>query len=70
MPTEFAASTPFMFFCDFGPELASSVSNGRRREFKRFAAFVDDAAVARIPAASSGAASVVDAAWRALRNRR
>jgi len=49
MGEEFAASTPFMFFCDFGPELASSVSNGRRREFKRFAAFVDDAAVARIP---------------------
>ena len=49
MGEEFAASTPFMFFCDFGPELASSVSNGRRREFKRFAAFADDAAVARIP---------------------
>jgi maltooligosyltrehalose trehalohydrolase len=49
MGEEFAASTPFMFFCDFGPELALSVSNGRRREFKRFAAFADDAAVARIP---------------------
>lgn len=46
---EFAASTPFMFFCDFGPDLALSVSIGRRREFKRFAAFADDAAVARIP---------------------
>jgi maltooligosyltrehalose trehalohydrolase len=49
MGEEFAASTPFMFFCDFGPELAQSVSNGRRHEFKRFAAFADDAAVARIP---------------------
>jgi maltooligosyltrehalose trehalohydrolase len=49
MGEEFAASTPFMFFCDFGPELALSVSNGRRHEFKRFAAFADDAAVARIP---------------------
>ena len=49
MGEEFAASTPFMYFCDFGPELAQSVSNGRRREFKRFAAFADDAAVARIP---------------------
>jgi maltooligosyltrehalose trehalohydrolase len=49
MGEEFAASTPFMFFCDFGAELALSVSNGRRREFKRFAAFADDAAVARIP---------------------
>ncbi len=49
MGEEFAASTPFLFFCDFGPELALSVSNGRRQEFKRFAAFADDAAVARIP---------------------
>ncbi len=49
MGEEFAASTPFLFFCDFGPELALSVSNGRRHEFRRFAAFADDAAVARIP---------------------
>ena len=28
MGEEFAASTPFLFFCDFGPELALSVSNG------------------------------------------
>lgn len=49
MGEEFAASTAFMFFCDFGAELALSVSSGRRREFKRFAAFASDAAVARIP---------------------
>jgi maltooligosyltrehalose trehalohydrolase len=49
MGEEFCASTPFTFFCDFGPELAQAVTNGRRREFKRFAAFADDAAVARIP---------------------
>jgi maltooligosyltrehalose trehalohydrolase len=48
MGEEFAASTPFLFFCDFGPELALSVSNGRRHEFKRFAAFTSEA-VARIP---------------------
>jgi maltooligosyltrehalose trehalohydrolase len=45
MGEEFAASTPFLFFCDFGPELAESVANGRRHEFKRFAAFASDAAV-------------------------
>ena len=45
MGEEFAASTPFPYFCDFGPELAQSVSDGRRREFERFAAF----AAARIP---------------------
>jgi maltooligosyltrehalose trehalohydrolase len=50
MGEEFAASTPFLYFCDFGPELAQSVANGRRQEFKRFAAFAaGDAAVARIP---------------------
>jgi maltooligosyltrehalose trehalohydrolase len=49
MGEEFAASTPFMFFCDFSPDLALSVSNGRRREFMRFAAFADEAAVAGIP---------------------
>ena len=49
MGEEFAASTPFQYFCDFGPELAQSVANGRRQEFKRFAAFADEAAVARIP---------------------
>lgn len=49
MGEEFAASTPFLFFCDFGPELALSVAHGRRHEFKRFAAFTSEAAVARIP---------------------
>jgi maltooligosyltrehalose trehalohydrolase len=49
MGEEFAASTPFLFFCDFGPELAQSVANGRRHEFKRFAAFASDVAVAGIP---------------------
>jgi maltooligosyltrehalose trehalohydrolase len=48
MGEEFAASAPFLFFCDFGAELAEAVAQGRRREFKRFAAFADDAAVARI----------------------
>jgi maltooligosyltrehalose trehalohydrolase len=49
MGEEFAASTPFLFFCDFGPELAAAVTAGRRREFQRFAAFSDADAVARIP---------------------
>lgn len=49
MGEEFSASTPFLFFCDFGPELASAVTHGRRREFGRFARFADPAAQARIP---------------------
>jgi maltooligosyltrehalose trehalohydrolase len=59
MGEEFAASTPFLFFCDFGPDLARAVAQGRRREFKRFAAFTDDAAVATIP--DPGAARTFDA---------
>lgn len=49
MGEEFAASSPFLFFCDFGPELAQAVAKGRREEFKRFAAFRDAAARAGIP---------------------
>lgn len=49
MGEEYLATTPFLFFCDFGPELADAVARGRREEFKRFAAFSDEAARARIP---------------------
>lgn len=49
MGEEFAACAPFLFFCDFGPELAEAVAAGRREEFKHFALFADAAARARIP---------------------
>jgi maltooligosyltrehalose trehalohydrolase len=49
MGEEFAASTPFQYFCDFGPELAQAVSRGRRAEFARFAAFASEQAQSRIP---------------------
>ena len=39
MGEEFAASAPFLFFCDFGAELAEAVSKGRREEFARFERF-------------------------------
>jgi maltooligosyltrehalose trehalohydrolase len=39
MGEEFAASTPFLFFCDFHGDLAAAVTNGRRSEFARFAKF-------------------------------
>ncbi|MGE0861550.1 MAG: malto-oligosyltrehalose trehalohydrolase [Gammaproteobacteria bacterium] len=32
MGEEFAARTPFLFFCDFGPELAAAVRAGRAQE--------------------------------------
>ena len=49
MGEEFAATSPFLYFCDFHAELAEAVASGRRAEFKRFAAFEDAAARARIP---------------------
>ena len=49
MGEEYSASTPFLFFCDFAPELASAVTQGRRREFARFDRFRDPAAQAAIP---------------------
>ncbi len=49
MGEEFGAATPFLFFCDFGPELAQAVTQGRRREFARFARFADPEAQKKIP---------------------
>jgi maltooligosyltrehalose trehalohydrolase len=41
MGEEFAASSPFLFFCDFGPELAEAVTRGRRREYRRYGKLPD-----------------------------
>jgi maltooligosyltrehalose trehalohydrolase len=49
MGEEFAAAQPFLFFCDYGGELAQAVADGRRREFARFARFAEPAARERIP---------------------
>ncbi|MEJ8821119.1 malto-oligosyltrehalose trehalohydrolase [Variovorax humicola] len=49
MGEEYAASTPFLYFCDFGGELAAAVSAGRRAEFGKFASFADETDRARIP---------------------
>jgi malto-oligosyltrehalose trehalohydrolase len=49
MGEEWAASTPFLFFCDFEPELAHMVTEGRRREFAAFPEFADPQARETIP---------------------
>jgi 1,4-alpha-glucan branching enzyme/maltooligosyltrehalose trehalohydrolase len=49
MGEEFAAATPFQFFCDFGDDLREAVTQGRRCEFAPFARFADPAAQAAIP---------------------
>jgi maltooligosyltrehalose trehalohydrolase len=49
MGQEWGASTPFLYFTDHHEELGRQVSEGRREEFRSFAAFADHAQRARIP---------------------
>lgn len=49
MGEEWHCLSPFLFFCDFEPGLAESVTEGRRREFARFARFSDPAVRDSIP---------------------
>lgn len=63
MGEEFGAKTPFLFFCDFGAELAGEVAAGRRQEFARFAQFQDAESRLAIPdpcAASTFQRSMLD----------
>ncbi len=67
MGEEYGAIAPFFFFCDFQGDLAAAVTNGRRNEFARFAAFSDPAVRERIPdpnADATFAASKLE--WTAL----
>ena len=49
MGEEYAAATPFQYFCDFEGELAQAVTNGRRAEFGKFARFADPQVRDHIP---------------------
>ncbi|MBV9077694.1 MAG: malto-oligosyltrehalose trehalohydrolase, partial [Methylobacteriaceae bacterium] len=51
MGEEWGSETPFQFFVDFShdPGLSAAVRDGRRHEFRHFAAFGDPAAASRIP---------------------
>ena len=49
MGEEFSASTPFLFFCDFEPDLASKVVHGRRSEYAEFEQFRTPEGQASIP---------------------
>ena len=49
MGEEWDASTPFLFFSDFGAELGAAVTQGRRREFAAWPAFADPVLRERIP---------------------
>lgn len=67
MGEEFAAATPFLYFCDFEGDLGRAVTQGRRGEFARFERFSDPALAATIPdpnAAATFEASRLDWASR------
>jgi malto-oligosyltrehalose trehalohydrolase len=49
MGEEWSASTPFLFFSDFGGELALAVTEGRRRGFAGWPGFAEPAALRRVP---------------------
>lgn len=49
MGEEWAAKTPFMYFCDLGPELAPLVTEGRRGEFAKFPEFSNPETRHKIP---------------------
>jgi malto-oligosyltrehalose trehalohydrolase len=49
MGEEFAAATPFQFFCDFSGELAEAVKSGRQAEFSKFRDFSSSDAESTIP---------------------
>jgi maltooligosyltrehalose trehalohydrolase len=49
MGQEWAAGTPFLFFTDHPEELGRLVTEGRRKEFRHFKMFADEAARERIP---------------------
>jgi malto-oligosyltrehalose trehalohydrolase len=49
MGEEFDAAAPFLFFCDFGADLAAAVTKGRREEFRRFERFRGPAVQDAIP---------------------
>ena len=67
MGEEWGEVRPFGFFTDFHGSLADAVREGRRREFRRFAQFADEANRAKIPdpnALSTFESSRLD--WRRL----
>lgn len=49
MGEEYAATQPFLYFCDYQGELADAITNGRRNEFAQFRAFASEEARASIP---------------------
>jgi maltooligosyltrehalose trehalohydrolase len=49
MGEEYGARKPFLYFTDYSGDLAEAVRDGRRHEFRKFAAFAAEAAQREIP---------------------
>jgi malto-oligosyltrehalose trehalohydrolase len=49
MGEEFGSASPFLFFTDHNPELASVVREGRRKEFAAFSQFSDPKILSELP---------------------
>jgi malto-oligosyltrehalose trehalohydrolase len=49
MGEEYAATQPFLYFCDYQGELAAAIREGRRSEFASFGAFADEQQREKIP---------------------
>jgi maltooligosyltrehalose trehalohydrolase len=49
MGEEWEAPQPFPYFCDFEPDLAAKVREGRKREFSRFEKFSEKGGLATLP---------------------
>ena len=70
MGEEWAAPQPFPYFCDFEPDLAAKVREGRKREFSRFEKFSDKGGLSALP--DPGATATFRAAkldWSVLSQR-
>jgi len=71
MGEEWRAEQPFPYFCDFEPELAAKVREGRKREFARFEKFKDRGGLAALPdPTSSETFNSARLDWSALKQRR
>jgi 1,4-alpha-glucan branching enzyme len=71
MGEEWAAPQPFPYFCDFEPDLAAKVREGRKREFSKFAKFSDQGGLNALPDPTdiqTWRAAKLD--WSLLRQRR
>jgi 1,4-alpha-glucan branching enzyme/maltooligosyltrehalose trehalohydrolase len=66
MGEEWSAPEPFTYFCDFEPDLAQKVREGRKREFAKFARFADSVGEALPDPTSEATFAAVRLNWRAL----